>query len=102
MLVGVRTAGAPMRVITRARARRHPHSGLGRTRDLDLLGRNEDATPRTLVIEHPTRDGWKLDAGQAPAEATRDDAAIPGQRRSQEARPLWSFAISALARRACG
>jgi hypothetical protein len=34
--------------------------------------RNEDGSPRTLVIEHPTRDGWKLVAAENPAEETPD------------------------------
>ena len=32
--------------------------------------RNRDAGPRTLVIEHPARPGWKLSDGQAPAESS--------------------------------
>jgi hypothetical protein len=35
--------------------------------------RNEDTTPRMLVIEHPVRVGWNLDAGNAkPEEQTAD------------------------------
>jgi hypothetical protein len=30
--------------------------------------RNEDVTPRTVVIEHPARAGWKLAADATPAE----------------------------------
>jgi len=32
--------------------------------------RNRDASPRTLVIEHPARTGWKLTDGQVPAESS--------------------------------
>ncbi len=70
VLVGVRTGGSPMRV-TRVRARDGILIQDSEERATwTYSARNEDATARTLVIEHPTRDGWKLDAGQAPAEAT--------------------------------
>ncbi len=70
VLVGVRTEGSPMRV-RRVRARDGILIQDSEERATwTYSARNEDATPRTLVIEHPTRDGWKLDAGQAPAEAT--------------------------------
>jgi hypothetical protein len=36
----------------------------------DYRIRNEDATPRTLIIEHPVRAGWTLNATPAPAETT--------------------------------
>ena len=36
----------------------------------DYRIRNEDATPRTLVIEHPVRAGWTLNPTPAPAETT--------------------------------
>ena len=36
--------------------------------------RNEDATPRTLVIEHPVRQGWTILPGPAPAETTAGTA----------------------------
>lgn len=32
--------------------------------------RDEDTTPRTIVVEHPTRSGWKLGADPVPAETT--------------------------------
>ena len=32
--------------------------------------RNEDATPRTIIIEHPVRAGWKLADGAKPAETS--------------------------------
>jgi hypothetical protein len=32
--------------------------------------RNEDATPRTIIIEHPVRAGWKLSGGEKPAETS--------------------------------
>ncbi len=34
--------------------------------------RNEDATPRVVVIEHPRRSGWQLSGGPEPAETTAD------------------------------
>jgi len=37
------------------------------------IARNEDTKPRMLVIEHPARSGWKLDAeAPAPEEQTAD------------------------------
>ena len=36
--------------------------------------RNEDATPRTLVIEHPVRQGWTILPDPAPAETTASTA----------------------------
>ena len=36
--------------------------------------RNEDATPRTLVIEHPVRPGWTILPDPAPAETTASTA----------------------------
>ena len=70
VLVGVRTEASPMRV-RRVRARDGIVIQDSEERATwTYSARNEDATPRTLVIEHPTRDGWKLDAGQAPAETT--------------------------------
>ena len=36
--------------------------------------RNEDATPRTLVIEHPVRPGWTILPDPAPAETTTSTA----------------------------
>ena len=36
--------------------------------------RNEDATPRTLVIEHPVRQGWTILPDPAPAETTANTA----------------------------
>jgi archaellum component FlaC len=32
--------------------------------------RNRDTSPRTIVIEHPVRAGWKLADGEEPAEST--------------------------------
>ena len=32
--------------------------------------RNEDITPRTLIVEHPVRPGWTLAATPTPAETT--------------------------------
>jgi len=32
--------------------------------------RNEDATPRTVIIEHPVRDRWSLMPGPQPVEVT--------------------------------
>jgi hypothetical protein len=32
--------------------------------------RNSDASARTVVVEHPTRPGWKLVGGSAPAETS--------------------------------
>jgi hypothetical protein len=32
--------------------------------------RNRDTSPRTVIIEHPARAGWKLADGQQPAEST--------------------------------
>lgn len=34
--------------------------------------RNEDKAPRTLVVEHPIRDGWTLGGDLKPAESTPD------------------------------
>jgi hypothetical protein len=34
--------------------------------------RNEDTPPRTVLIEHPVRAGWKLTSGPEPAESTKD------------------------------
>jgi hypothetical protein len=34
--------------------------------------RNEDTSPRALVIEYPRRSGWKLNPGEKPAETTAD------------------------------
>ena len=31
--------------------------------------RNRDASPRTVVIEHPVRPGWMLADGEQPAES---------------------------------
>jgi hypothetical protein len=31
--------------------------------------RNRDASPRTVVIEHPVRPGWMLADGEEPAES---------------------------------
>jgi hypothetical protein len=36
----------------------------------DYRIRNEDATPRMLIIEHPVRAGWTLNATPTPAETT--------------------------------
>jgi hypothetical protein len=36
--------------------------------------RNEDSTPRTLVIEQPVRQGWTLSTEPAPAETTTTSA----------------------------
>jgi hypothetical protein len=36
--------------------------------------RNEDATPRTLVIEHPVRNGWTILPEPAPTEVTATTA----------------------------
>jgi hypothetical protein len=36
--------------------------------------RNEDAAPRTLVIEHPVRQGWTILPDSAPAETTASTA----------------------------
>lgn len=72
VLVGVRNAGAPMR-ISRVRVRDGILMQDSEERATWTYSvRNEDATSRTVVIEHPTRDGWKLDGGQTPAEATPD------------------------------
>ncbi len=32
--------------------------------------RNRDRSPRTVVVEHPIRDGWKLAGGMEPAESS--------------------------------
>jgi len=32
--------------------------------------RNRDTAPRVLVIEHPARQGWKLEDGETPAESS--------------------------------
>lgn len=32
--------------------------------------RNEDTTPRTVIVEHPTRSGWQLGTDPVPAETT--------------------------------
>lgn len=32
--------------------------------------RNEDTTPRTIIIEHPTRSGWEMGTDPVPAETT--------------------------------
>jgi hypothetical protein len=32
--------------------------------------RNRDTSPRTVIIEHPARAGWKLADGEQPAEST--------------------------------
>jgi hypothetical protein len=70
VLVGVRSAGAPTR-ISRVRVRDGILMQDSEERATwTYTVRNEDAASRTVVIEHPTRDGWKLDAGQTPAEAT--------------------------------
>jgi hypothetical protein len=58
--------------------------------------RNNDTTPRTIVIEHPTRAGWTLDSLAHPVETTTDAyrfsvAAPPKQTVTltvDEARPL--------------
>ena len=36
--------------------------------------RNEDTTPRTLVVEHPLRPGWTVAADPAPAESSANAA----------------------------
>ena len=36
--------------------------------------RNEDSTPRTIVVEHPVRPGWTLGTDPAPAEMTAGTA----------------------------
>ncbi len=36
--------------------------------------RNEDSTPRTLVVEHPVRQGWTLSAEPSPIETTATSA----------------------------
>jgi hypothetical protein len=45
--------------------------------------RNEDSTPRTLIIEHPVRPGWTLAGTPAPAESTSSAArfrvTVPGK-----------------------
>ena len=61
VLVGVRSAGAPTR-ISRVRVRDGILMQDSEERATWTYSvRNEDATSRTVVIEHPTRDGWKLD-----------------------------------------
>jgi hypothetical protein len=77
--------GADLAVLVRARSEGAPVK-IRRVRAVDGIliqdsqevatwtysARNEDGSPRTLVIEHPTRDGWKLVAAENPAEETPD------------------------------
>jgi hypothetical protein len=58
--------------------------------------RNEDTAPRTLVIEHPARPGWKLAEGQRPEETSagfhRFRVTVPSKQTTtltvNEARPV--------------
>jgi hypothetical protein len=45
--------------------------------------RNDDATPRDVVIEHPARAGWSLTSAVKPAETSADGAPLPRQRRAE-------------------
>jgi hypothetical protein len=72
LLVSVKSDGVPSRI---RRVRAFEGMLIQESEDVatwTYSARNEDASARTLVIEHPTRDGWRLVAGQGPAEETPD------------------------------
>jgi hypothetical protein len=68
--VRARSEGSPMRIL-RIRA----HDGViiqdsEQRATWTYTARNENDTPITLIIEHRSRPGWKVDAGQSPVEST--------------------------------
>jgi hypothetical protein len=57
------------------------------------VARSEESAPVTLIVEHRRRPGWKLAAGQTPAETTPDAyrfrlAVSPGQGATLEVREV--------------
>jgi hypothetical protein len=68
--VRARSYGSPLRIL-RIRA----HDGViiqdsEQRATWTYTARNENDTPITLIIEHRSRPGWKVDAGQSPVEST--------------------------------
>jgi hypothetical protein len=68
--VRARLEGGPMRIL-RVRA----HDGIiiqssEQRATWTYTARNENDTPIALVVEHRSRPGWKVDAGQSPVEST--------------------------------
>jgi len=50
------------------------HSAMFQTveerQEKEYVIRNRDTSPRTVVTEHPVREGWRLVDGEAPSEST--------------------------------
>jgi hypothetical protein len=68
--VRARLEGGPMKIL-RVRA----HDGViiqssEQRATWTYTARNENDTPIALVVEHRSRPGWKVDAGQSPVEST--------------------------------